>query len=669
MNIKIPYNWLLEYLDTNATPTEIQKYLSLCGPSVERIEKIGNDYVYDIEITSNRVDMASVFGIAQEAQAILPQFGKTSVLKLNPLKNYSFKRLTEYSDRHMQLNVKINSKDLCSRFTAIILSNIQISPSPEFISKRLQLCGVKSINNVVDISNYLMLSLGQPVHVFDYDSIGKATMIVRESVKGEKIVTLDGKQITLPGGDIVIEDGSQKLVDLCGIMGGFNSAVSAKTKRVVLFVQTYNPQKIRKTSMTTGQRTVAATYFEKGLDEERVESTTAYGVELLQKYTRATIASQIYDIYPNPYKPKTVSVLIKDIQRIIGVPIEQKQVVKILSNLGFSYLSDNGRAGWVTVEIPSFRSKDISIQEDLVEEIARIYGYHNLPNNIQSTVYLKQPKENELLFELQSKIKHFLKNLGLNEVMNYSMTSTEMLENAGLKVSDHLLIKNSISEDIQYMRKYLVPSLIKNVKNNEGKKESLKFFEIAKGYKPGKIKLPTEKYQLAIVVNTSLDDLKGIIEALFRDLNIAEYKISQSQYNILEKNIQGQITIGRDWLGKFGQLNRSVKEKYTLKSDVFLASFDFEMIMKHCNPLSSYSPVNPFAEIKLDLTLEQSPKHPYSYIKDIAFKKSKLLQKIELVNKFKNRITLRFYFAATDRNIREEEAKSVLEKIRINLKD
>ena len=306
MNIKITHNWLLEYLETDATPQEIQKYLSLSGPSVESVTKVGNDYVYDIEVTSNRIDMASVFGIAQETQAILPQFGKKAKLLFNPLNSYRFPVILASPVKsgtrpESLLKIKISDKKLCSRFTAIILDNIKISPSPEFISKRLQLCGIKSINNVVDISNYLMLSLGQPVHVFDYDKIGKATMILRESKKGEKITTLDKKEIILPGGDIVIEDGGGKIIDLCGIMGGLNSAVNEKTKKIILFVQTYNPQKIRRTSMLSGQRTVAATYFEKGLDEERVEPTTIYGVELLEKYAGAKMASQIYDIYPNPF--------------------------------------------------------------------------------------------------------------------------------------------------------------------------------------------------------------------------------------------------------------------------------------------------------------------------------------------------------------------------------
>lgn len=671
MNIKITHNWLLEYLDTDATPDQIQKYLSLCGPSVEKIKKVGDDFVYDIEVTSNRVDMVSVLGIAQEAQAILPQFAKKAKLKLDPLKKYKFplksNTFKQTGISKLKLNIKILQKNLCSRFTAIVLGKVKISTTPELIRQRLNLCGIKSINNVIDISNYLMLAFGQPVHIFDYDSIAKSKMILRLSKKGEKIVTLDGKQINLLGGDIVVEDGTGRLIDLCGIMGGLNSSITDKTKTIVLFVQTYNPQKIRKTSMLTGQRTVAATYFEKGLDEERVEPTTVYGVELLEKYVGAKIASQLYDIYPNPYNPKFISLSVADIQSIIGVPIMHSQIVKILSSLGFVYLYNHGRAGSVTFTIPSYRSRDVSIKEDLIEEIARIYGYHNLPSEIQSTIYIKQPKDIEVLFELQSKTKHFLKNLGLHEVMNYSMISSKNIADLELKTQDHLRIKNTISEEIEYMRQDIVLSLIKNIKENEGKKDVLKFFEIAKGYKPVRLDLPIEKYQLAIAVNSNFDDLKGIIEALLNELNIKKYMISPSKYDIFAKKVQGQILIADEWLGKFGRLNKSLKEKYELKSEVFLASFEFEALMKHNKPLNTYIPINPYAQIKLDLTIKHDPKRTYIVIKDIAYKMSKLLQKVEFINIFENRFTLRFYFASNERNITEDEAKKELENIKVSV--
>ena len=519
MNIKIVHSWLTEYLKTNASPDEIRRYLSLSGPSVERVEKINGDYVYDIEITSNRVDSGSVLGISQECQAILPIFGKKAHLKFKPLDKFKFSQLKTDFHHPLTLNIAIKDKDLCSRFSALVLDQIKIGPSPDFMKKRLNLCGIKAINNVVDISNYLMIALGQPVHLFDYDKIGQQKMIMRKSERGEKIVTLDGKEIELPGGDIVIEDGRGKLIDLCGIMGGLNSAISKKTTRAVLFVQTYNKAKIRRTTMLTSQRTVAATYFEKGLDETRVEPTLVYGVQLLKKYAAAKVASPIYDIYPHPYKEKTIVINKAIFKKIIGLRINLNQVRKILKNLGFQFEKSNS-SSTLKIKIPSYRQYDVTIPEDIVEEVARIYGYDNLPGHLPPAVHIDQPKELEKFFKSQNKIKYFLKHLGLHETMNYSMISKKLIEKFSLNKQAHLHLTNTISQEIEYMRKTLIPSLAKNIEDNFGRRKKLNFFEMAKIYQPRKDDLPQETVRLAIAVNSNFFDLKGIVQALLTELNI-----------------------------------------------------------------------------------------------------------------------------------------------------
>lgn len=621
MNIKITYNWLLDYLDTDATPDQIREYLALCGPSVESVEKIGDDYVFDIEITSNRIDTASVIGVAQEAQAILPMFGKKAKLKLNPLVNLKFDQVKPGSG--FDLKVDIKSPDLVSRFTSLIFDQVEIGDSPKFIQDRLKLAGVKVINNVVDISNYLMITLGQPIHMFDYDKIADHHMIVRESKKGEKLVTLDEKEIILPGGDIVIEDGSGKLIDLCGIMGGLNSAISAKTKRVLLFVQTYNKSKIRKTTMTTGQRTIAATFFEKGLDEERVVATTVSAAQLLEKYCHAKTVSKIQDIYPKKSPEKNLKFNMSIFEKLIGIRLDNDVIKKILSNLGFgvSFIGNE----IIEVKVPVWRLNDIDIPEDIIEEVARVYGYHNISSMLQPAVYVEQPKEMEQIFVFQNRIKIFLKHLGLNEVINYSMISKNMIEDSRLKIEDHLRLSNSLSEDIEFLRISLLPSLSKNIVENKGKKETLKLFEIAKVYLPNKGSLPDEVYKVGIATNTSYFDLKGIIEAIYKELNISELALPE----IVEKD------------------------------GSFMAELDFVTLIKNCKLVPTYKPLHPYAIIKLDKTFEVGPNNTYEAISKKA-KRSKLLQKIEVMTLYQNKLTLRFYYSSSDRNITEEEAKSEL---------
>lgn len=659
MNIKITHRWLLDFLETDATPNEIQKYLSLCGPSVESVERTETgDFVYDIEITSNRIDSASVYGIALECQAILPMFGKRAVLKNDPLKTYRLGP-TVGADNDV-LRVKFGSPDLCSRFTVAVLDGIATKPSPDYIRERLDAIGIKVINNVVDISNYLMVTLGQPTHVFDYDKVGKHEMAMRESRKGEKITTLDGKEITLPGGDIVIEDGNGQLIDLCGIMGGLNSSFTNQTNRVILFVQTYNKSRVRRTSMSTGQRTIAATYFEKGLDEERVAPTLAYGLQLLEQYANAKQINGTVDIRTKAYQARTIAFSQSDVDAKIGVHIEPEKIERMLRALGFPMARKDDM---YEVSVPSFRQYDVEIVEDIIEEIARIYGYHNLPNNLPPSTYVPQPPAFEKLFTNQNKIKLFLKHLGLHEVLNYSMISEDMIDSFGLNTNDHLMLSNVLSEDIKFMRTSLLPSLVKDIRMNEGRRETLKLFELAKVYLPEKGNLPQEVYKLALGVTTSYDDLKGIVEALVRELNI-----ENSGFSVSDKpwfsTVQSELKIGGNTAGCLGQLKSGIKQGSGVKSECFLAELDLQTLINHSRTISNYKPLHPYSIVKLDVTYTSRPGLSFDQISRGAHQASPLLTAIEVVSRYEKNITLRFYFSSAVKNVTEDEAKEELLRIK-----
>ncbi len=654
MNIKITYNWLKEYLDTDADPYELQKYLSLCGPSVETVEKAGDDYVMDIEVTSNRVDSASVFGIAREAQAILPRFGKKAVLKKNPLDGLRF---PDAGVDKLPLTITIQDKDIASRVTAVVLSDVTIRPSPESIRERLEHCGIRSINNVVDVTNYLMLEIGQPSHVFDYDTIKDHVLTMRLSTRGEAVTTLDGKKIELPGGDIVIEDGSGTLIDLCGIMGGQNSAVSEHTKNIILFIQTYNKRLIRKTSMTTGQRSVAVAYFEKGLDEERVEPAVASGIGLLTQFTGCSIASRIIDIFPSPYRAKTVPVSHEKIERTMGITISSPDVIDILNRLGFE-VSEKG--GTYEVSVPPERKYDIAIPEDIVEEVARIYGYHALPNVLSPMVYIKQPHEIEEMFAVSRRIKTVLKHCGLTESVNYSMVSGALLDALKLERTHHLALANSISEELKYMRISLIPSLVKNIADNEGKRDVLKIFEIAKVYYPHGGDLPKEVYKAAVAVTSSFDDLKGIIDALLFELKIEEVVTRKSAVPFFSPTIQVDYRIGDRVIGSAGMLSTDIRSSLGIRKPVYLASFDLLSLIEYTRLIPQYRPVNPYAVIKLDLTAKITE---YEQFKSSAFRASGLLRHIEYIGRYNENVTVRLFFSSLDRNLTEQEANKELEKI------
>ena len=274
MNIKISYDWLLEYLDTDADPYEMQTYLSLCGPSIETVEKVGKDYVFDIEVTSNRV-------------------------------------------------------------LAIVLTDVKIGESPNYIKRRLELSGMRSLNNLVDITNYVMLETGHPCHVFDFDRIPTKKMMIRESKKGEKITSLENKTYALPGGDSVIDDGDGTIIDLPGIIGTSNSVVVDSTKNILFFIENNNPVKMRHSSMSLGIRTDAASLNEKGPDPERAFTAFLRGIELFQEVAHGQVTSKYLDIYPSPRTKTTIRVYLKDIHRIMGIIVDEEEIVSILSRLGF----------------------------------------------------------------------------------------------------------------------------------------------------------------------------------------------------------------------------------------------------------------------------------------------------------------------------------------------
>jgi len=368
MNILIPDSWLREYLETKATPQQIKEYLSLCGPSVERMHKEDGEVIYDIEVTGNRPDSMSILGIAREAAAILPRFGIAAKLLNDP---YDMKGLTLKTKKVKPFEAKTltikTDPMLNPRWTSVVIDNVNVGSSPTWLQKRMEATGIRSLNTVVDVTNYIMRAYGQPVHTFDYDQIlpknGVPTMILRASTKGERVITLDGKTHNLPGDDIVIEDGSGRLIDLCGIMGAQNSSVKSSTKTIVLFMQTYEPTHIRKTSMSLAHRTEAAGLFEKGLDPELVMPSVLKGIELIAQVAGGKVASKIYDIYPKPHKPYIVSVTKEKLTTYLGISLSDKDIANILTPLGFKPILTKSS---VSAQIPSFR-RDIMMNVDIIQ--------------------------------------------------------------------------------------------------------------------------------------------------------------------------------------------------------------------------------------------------------------------------------------------------------------
>lgn len=644
MDIKILDSWLREFLDTKATPEEIAKYVSLCGPSVERIHKAGNDFIYDIEITTNRIDEAGVYGIAREASVILPRFGIPAKLKKLNLssKKYTFTKKVSY------LEATVDEK-ICSRFTAVLIKNIKIGESPKYIKERLESADIRPINNIVDISNYLMLELGQPMHTFDYDKIKGPKMLLRESKKGEKITTLDGKEFVLPGGDIVIEDGEGNLIDLAGVMGGALSSVDNNTKNVLLFVQTYDPVKIRKTSMNLAQRTMAATIFEKGTDTELVTDGVLSGIKLFESITGGVCEKNILNIYPHPYKVKTVKISLDYILSRLGVEISKKDITIYLQNLGFE-------CGWLgnnlSVNIPSFRSRDVNEKEDILEEIARIYGYHNLPSHIMEGPIPERPTDPKFAFE--NKIKNFLFGFGGTEVYTLSLVSNEEAGEKSLK------IKNPLGPETEYLRTSLMPSLTKASNSNFGTVDKFHLFEISNIYLPQIDDLPRETPILAgIFEGYNWRNAKGIIEALLTKLGIIPvFKAFDAKGFNASKC--ACIYIKNNLIGKIG-----VPEN----SNFIYYEFNMEMLLRLAPKIITFSPISKHPPQIEDITFEMPANIYIGEVINTILSSDKFIINTELKDTYKNAFTFRIWYQDKNKTLTDKDVEKIRKGIINIIKD
>lgn len=642
MDIIISNNWLKDYLKTTATPKKIAESLSLSGPSVEKIEKKNNDYLYHIEITTNRVDTASVYGIAREAAAILPRFNsQAKLLPLRTKSKQSFSRKVDY------LDVKIDSK-LCPRFAAILIKDVKIKPSPDYIQKRLVAVGERPINNIVDISNYVMREIGQPVHTFDYDKIHGSKMILRASKKGEKLITLDGKTHQLPGEDIVIEDGNGKLIDLAGIMGGQNSAVDTKTKNVLLFVQTYNPANIRKTYMNLAQRTEAAILFEKGLDTELVSLGIKRGIDLFVELTEGKPENKILDIYPKPYKAKNVATTFAFITERLGLELSKSEITKYLNLLGFETSWKGNR---LEALVPSYRARDVFLAEDLLEEIARLYGYHNLPSTLM-TGAIPDTLPNAS-FNFEDNIKNLLSGWGGTEAYTLSMVPEAFVDAGALK------LKNPLGKGSSFLRTSLKPSLLKAVKANTGEKGSFHIFELANVYLPRKNMLPDEKMMLAgIFTNTKYRKAKGIIEALLKKLN-AEVKFVVKDRKGFSASRRSVIKSNNVKVGQLGIL-----EKGSIYYD-----FDIYLLKNSSRAIASYAPIPKYPAQIEDMTLILPPKTRVGDILVSVKSSHKNLAKVKLINVYKNTHTFRFWYQHPEKTLNNKDVEIIRDKVTRGLKE
>lgn len=503
--MKICYEWLKNYVEISKSAEELAADLTLFGHEAEGIEKVGKYNVLDFEITPNRGDCLSIYGMAREVAALYNIDIKKEEINI------------EGEDLKKNIDVKILDKSACPRYTARIIDNIKIGETPQQIKDYLATYGFRCLNNIVDITNYVMLITGQPLHAFDFDKLNDGVMNIRLSKKGEEVMTLDGKNHVLDDDTIIISD-DEKIYDLAGIMGGIKSEIDEKTKTIVLQGSIFDPVLIRRSSKYLHHTTDASYRYERGVDYQG----TVYSVDLAAYLIKETCGEakigELIDIKSEEYQTTQATEIELDISKVnklIGIDINIDSVKKYLERLGF-VLDGN------TVTVPSYRSYDIKIWQDLAEEIARVYGYNKIDKIKMSVSDTNVNIDND--WAKRETIKDILKENGFTEMYSYSFADKDKLEILGFDLKDCIETANPISPELKYLRPSLLPSLLAQISKNPWAPE-INIFEIEKVFEKD-----AEKWQLAVV---TVGKPENMLSSALQSLNL-QVKIENVDQKVLD---------------------------------------------------------------------------------------------------------------------------------------
>jgi phenylalanyl-tRNA synthetase beta chain len=605
--MKISYNWLKEFVDLDLSPRDLAEKLTMVGLAVDGVEEHGSDFVLEIDLTSNRPDCLSHLGVAREVAAII---GKSLQIP-----DGETGRLSDGTAKTSDVaSVEILNPDLCPRYTARVIKGVKIGPSPEWLVKRLEVMGQRSVNNVADITNYVMLELGQPLHAFDLAMLRGQQIIVRAAGGGEKITTLDGEERELNSRMLVIAD-AERAVALAGIKGGEDSGITEKTVDVLLEAAYFTPAQVRATSKALGLSTEASYRYERGTDPEIVPVASARAAAMIAEIAGGQVLSGLVDVYPQKIQPAQINMRRARYEHITGLKVELSEAERILRSLGFGVEADTEK-DLIRAVAPTWRI-DTTIEEDLIEEVARIAGYDNLKTSLPGSAgagdYL--PGETG-----RRSVRRVLTGLGYNEAISFSFVNA--VADARLSDADdsaRLQLQNPIDETAAHMRTTLLGGLLKALENNFNQgSRNVRLFEIGKCFLGAAEERPTEIERLAFVctgarneadwqaasARTDFFDLKGTVESVIESLGLPPLEFSTVETIAhLHPGRAASLLLGDQTVGQVGQLHPRVAAEYKFKQAVFVAELNLGALLNANRTEVRYQPLPKFPTAARDLAL------------------------------------------------------------------
>ena len=568
-----------------------------------------NDTVYEFELTANRADCFSMVGLSREFGIMTNQKALFPVIMVNE----------NGESIEGKASVAIEAHDLCTRFTSRLVTNVTIEPSPLWMQNRLRNSGIRPINNVVDVTNYVMLELGQPMHAYDYDCVADHTLIARRAKAGEKLTTLDGNERELNESMLIIAD-TKGPIGVAGVMGGLTSEVTDKTTNVLFEAAVFNGPSIRRTSKALGMRSEASGRFERGVNHKYTAYAIDRAAQLLQQICPSCkVSVGVIDVYPEPVEQRTVTFTAEQINDYLGTSIEKDRMIDILTKLEFG-ITESGDT--IEALVPTWRD-DVTVMPDIAEEVARIVSYDNIAPTIPVAVLSSggmTPKK-----ALTKEVTHYLAHAGLSQIITFSFMHKDGLTNMMLPEGDSrytaIPILNPISEEFPYMRTTLVPAVIDAAKRNIAQQnKDLWLFETANVYEPKALPLtevPHERPMACGIMmgkvteaawnqaqrDTDFYDVKGVVDGLLAKLGLTQFDIQPSSESYYHPGVSAHYTVNGITIANYGELHPQVVKNFDLSGKVYMFEIDLEAVLSITVPPFRYQSFSKFPGTSRDLAI------------------------------------------------------------------
>ena len=635
-----------------------------------------NDIVYEIGLTPNRMDAMSHWGVARDVCAYLSHHDKKEARPVLPKNNFKVDAAS------LPIEVSIENNEACRRYSGVCIAGVQVKESPKWLKERLKSIGLRPINNIVDITNFIQHETGQPLHAFDYNQIKDHKVIVKSLTDATSFVTLDEKERKLSGEDLMICDANDPMC-IAGVFGGLHSGVTEKTTNIFLESAYFDPVSIRKTSFRHGLRTDAATRFEKGIDISQTVNVVKRAAMLIKEIAGGNIASEVVDIYPDPQPKKQVSIKYHFLKKLSGKNYHPDTVKNILQSLGFSLERDS--MDTLTVAVP-FHKPDVSLPADLVEEVLRIDGLDNI--DIPTTISISPAIEENYKAEiLKEKISNVLTGLGFTEILTNSITNAAYFSEEELKTVVHLL--NNLSSELNIMRPSMLHTALEVIAFNINRKNhDIRFFEFGKTYSTTAVGEYQEQAHLCLYLTGQLNQahwknkavasdiyyIKGVAEAILSALGIKNVSFEKSESNELQTVLTAELK--GEKLLELGNVKNNLVAVFDIKQPVFFADFYWDVILKHAGKKVQFREIAKYPSVERDLAIVVPRSMKYKEVEEqLAKLRLNKLQDVKLFDVFesekigagKKSMAINFTFLDEEKTLTDKEIDSWMNKIMTTL--